>query len=74
MIGQAVGQEAGHEINEEVADGSVASVFNLAEVFQFVKDGFDQATATEERLLEIRPGDRFPISPERGDELDILLG
>ena len=73
MIGQAVGQEAGHEINEEVADGSVTRVFNLAEVFQFVEDGFDQATASQKGLLEIGPRYRFHVLFKRGDQLDTLL-
>ncbi len=54
MIAQTISDDAGHPINDEVGNGAVAGVFDLAQVFQFVEDGFDQRPPAQE------------VSPQRG--------
>lgn len=47
QIGQTVGHDASHQIDEEIEGGAMAGVLDLAKVLQFVKDCLDQETAVQ---------------------------
>ena len=46
-------------------------MLNLAKVFQFIEDGFDQGSALEERLIEWRVLDRLHVLAHLGDEVHL---
>jgi caa(3)-type oxidase subunit IV len=60
-IGQAVSHDAGYEIDEEIEHRSVAGVLDLAEVFQFIENGFDEGTAAQDGFLELGAGHGFHL-------------
>ncbi len=49
-------------------------MMDLAKVFQFVDDGFNQGTTTQDGFFEVGTGHRFHVFLEFRDELDALIG
>ncbi len=49
-------------------------MLDLAKILQFIKDGFNQGTATQNGFLEPGTGHRRHVFPEGSDELKILPG
>ncbi len=60
--------DADHQIDEEVGNGSVAGVFNLAKVLQFVENGFNQRATAQDRFLEVSARYGFHVLFEGRDE------
>lgn len=52
----------------------MAGVLDLAKIFQFVEDCFNQGTPAQNGFLELGAGYGFHVFLERGDELKVLLG
>jgi hypothetical protein len=46
-------------------------MLDLAEIFQFIKDGFNQRSSLEERLVEWRVLDRLHVLAYLGDEVHV---
>lgn len=56
---KAVGDDASHEVDHEVGDRAMTGVLDLAQVFQLVKDGFDDAALAQDGLIELGQGPGF---------------
>lgn len=48
---------------------AVPCVLDLAKVFQFIEDGFNQRSSLDERLVEWRALDRFHVPAHLGDQV-----
>ena len=64
--GEAIGDDARHEVDHEVGDGAMAGMLDLTQVFQLVKDGFDDAALAQDSLIERGQGSGFHVLSDLG--------
>ena len=70
---KAVGDDASHEVDHEVGDRAMTGVLDLAQVFQLVKDGFDDAALAQGGLIELGQGHRLHVFAHLGYQTNAAL-
>lgn len=72
MIAQAISDDAGHQVNDKVGYGTVPGMFNLAQVFQFVKDRLDQSPTAQNGFLKVGARHGLHVLPNRCNESSLI--
>ena len=70
---KAVSDDARHEVDHEVGNRAMAGVLDLAQVFQLVKDGFDDAVLAQEGLIEGGQVNGFHVFSELGHQTNAVF-
>lgn len=68
---EAISANAARQIDDEVGMQAVTCLLDLAKVFQSIKDGFNQRSSLEERVLKWRVLDLHHVLAHLGDEIHL---
>jgi len=67
-----ISDKPGHEIAEKVPETTMAGMFNLGNILELVRDGFDDGTLTQEQFVQVRQQFVVHVLFEFGNELQIM--